>query len=106
MKSLLILSLMGVLCAGVFASSGNKRQVDNRVPVRLQIRHANPWTVKAMLEGRSPNQPEISTLAGIGLGQTGQSGQNNQNVGSSALLKDGFLVVNPTDNSLWWYPKK
>jgi len=24
---------------------------------------------------------------------------------ASNLLMDGILFVNPTDNSLWWYPK-
>jgi len=94
------------ICAIALPSTATKKQVDNRTPVRLAIRHADPWAVKAMLEGQSITQPELSTILGGQRGGPSGSGQNNRQGGTSPLLKDGYLVVNPTDNSLWWYPKK
>jgi len=92
--------LIALTCSpAVFASGGAGKQTDNRVPVKLPIRHADPWAVKALIEGSSISQPELSTILGFNGGATNRGG-------NSLLLKDGFLVVNPTDNSLWWYPKK
>lgn len=67
-------------------------------PIRLKIRSADPWFVKAMLEGIAVDRPELSTVPGFGgLGNaTGQAVRG--------LLSGGKLIVNPTDNSLWWYP--
>lgn len=97
---------LGAVCFTVsFASGGAGRQSDNRVPVKLSIRHADPWAVKAMIEGGAITQPELSTILALRGGSAGRSGGSTQN-NNSPLLKDGFLVVNPTDNSLWWYPKK
>jgi len=80
-----------------------KKQTNVTGPVKLAIRHADPWMVKAMIEGGQVTQPELSTLWGV----TGnQPGAQSGNQGGSPLLESGFLVVNPTDNSLWWYPKK
>lgn len=93
------------MCFSAALASGGKRQTDSRVPVKLPIRHADPWAVKAMIEGSSITQPELSTIMGV-LGGTATTGANNRQGGNSPLLQDGFLVVNPTDNSLWWYPKK
>ena len=94
-----ILGFVGLAVS--FASGADKKQVDNRVPVRLQIRHADPWMVKALIEGASISQPELSTIWGVRGGGTNRGANNAQ---GSSLLKDGYLVVNPTDNSLWWYP--
>jgi len=98
---------MGLLALafGCAMAAGEKKQLDNRVPVKLQIHHADPWAVKAMLEGSNLTQPEISTLWGVRGGPKSGGGTGQQG-GGSPLLQDGFLVVNPTDNSLWWYPKK
>jgi hypothetical protein len=67
-------------------------------PIRIPIRHADPWMVKAMLEGMPVVQPEYSTLPGF----AGMGGGATQ--GLSSLLSGGKLVVNPTDNSLWFFP--
>ena len=101
-----LLICAGLLIGGtsmVLAAGGIKRQTDNRVPVRLQIRHADPWAVKALIEGSGGLQPELSTIWGV---RGGANPGANAQGGNSPLLKDGYLVVNPTDNSLWWYPKK
>ena len=34
-------------------------------PVRVPIRSADPWFIKAMLEGRAVTQPELSTLQAV-----------------------------------------
>lgn len=73
---------------------------DPKAPFRIQIRHADPWAVKAMLEGLQITTPEISTLTGFrGVGAAAGSA-------ATKLLKSGYLVVNPTDNSLWLFPSK
>ena len=65
---------------------------------RIKIRHADPWAVKAMLEGQSIQSPELSTILGfMGLPQN-----TSQTVNS--LVEGGKLIVNPTDNSLWFIP--
>jgi len=104
MKKLALL-VMGLTLASAFANGGAKQQPDSRGPVKLPIHHADPWAVKAMLEGSSISQPELSTIRAL-RGGGAASGGNNAQGASSAYLQDGFLVVNPTDNSLWWYPKK
>jgi len=86
-----------------FATGTKGKQVENPAPVRFRIRHADPWHVKAMLEGLGGTSPEVSTIQAL-LGGGKQGNQNQQP--NSPLLKDGYLVVNPTDNSLWWYPKR
>ncbi|HSI71895.1 MAG TPA: hypothetical protein VK934_01860 [Fimbriimonas sp.] len=44
-------------------------------PVRVPIRSADPWAVKAMLEGTPISQPEISTIMGVrGFGGGGGGG--------------------------------
>ncbi len=61
-----------VLCAScVFASGSKKKQDDVRVPFRLAIRHADPWMVKAMLEGQGPDSPELSTVLKASKGAAG-----------------------------------
>ncbi len=66
---------------------------------RIPVRHADPWMIKAMMEGRPIAAPELSASIGIG----GMVGQMISAVGS--LIQNGVLIVNPTDNSLWWLPK-
>ncbi len=73
---------------------------DVPAPRRIPIRHADPWMVKALLEGMAVRSPEMSTMPGFqGLGQNAANA-----VGS--LVKGGRLVVNPTDNSLWFFPDR
>lgn len=71
---------------------------DPKAPFKIQIRHADPWAVKAMLEGMPITSPEISTLPGFKGVAAGAS------AGLTKFLKSGHLVVNPTDNSLWLFP--
>ena len=66
-------------------------------PIRIAVQHADPWMIVAMLEGRPVVSPEISTLFGA-LGMPPQVAQ-----GLNSLFK-GKFVVNPTDNSIWFFP--
>ena len=66
-------------------------------PVRIPIRHADPWAIKAMLEGRPIVSPELSTVLLLG-------GQAPAGTAVNALFRNGRFVVNPADNSLWFIP--
>lgn len=80
-----------------FGIAGSTLAQDIR-PYRVPVHHADPWFIKAMLEGIETQQPEMSTVPGFrGLGQAAV-------VGAAKLLKGGTLRVNPTDNSLWFIP--
>jgi hypothetical protein len=65
-------------------------------PIRIPVRHADPWLIKALLEGQFVTMPEISTL---------MMGPEVGNAVSS-LLQGWRIVVNPTDNSLWLFPDR
>ena len=71
-----------------------------RGPFRFRVLHADPWTIKAMIEGTATRSPETSTLPGFG-GPIAKAA----NAAVNRVLRDGYLVVNPTDNSLWYVPK-
>ena len=71
-------------------------------PIRIPVRHADPWAIKAMMEGQPIVSPELSQLLLLG----GQTGAAAAVTAGANLLMDGILFVNPTDNSLWWYPAK
>ncbi len=68
----------------------------------MSVLHADPWAIKAMMEGQPIVSPEISTLL-LRMGQPGAAGAV---AAASNLLMGGTLFVNPTDNSLWWLPGK
>jgi hypothetical protein len=94
MKTALTLVLTLAIAGVGFAQTPNH----SKAPIRLKIRHADPWFVKAMLEGIAVSAPEMSSRPGFqGLG-------NAATQGLGKLLKNGRLIVNPTDNSLWFFP--
>lgn len=111
MKALALLSaLAGVACAQAqfeFTTEGR--------PVQIRVRHADPWAVKAMLEGESLMSPEISTiLLVLGVGGNRSAQQGGQGApglgapqgGSGGFITGGKLIVNPADNSLWFIPDR
>ena len=100
-RVLLLLAVVGV-GSGAWGTVGKGSQMTERIPHRFQISHADPWVVKAMIEGSAIYSPELGTIAHL-LGGTGAPSPLMGTANS--LLQDGFLVVNPNDNSLWWYPK-
>jgi hypothetical protein len=71
-------------------------------PVRIPIRHADPWMVKMLFEGTAVTQPEYSTVLAVGGGNAPTPRQNRE----KGLLSSGHLIVNPTDNSLWYIPDR
>jgi len=96
--------LAGILLAlGAFAQSASAQTISlspTRTAAKIAIHHADPWMVKAMLEGMQVNSPEIGSIAGLG-GVMARAAST-----AAAYFQDGYLVVNPTDNSLWYFPKK
>lgn len=74
-------------------------------PFQIRIRHADPWAVKAMLEGQSLQFPEISTILALS-GAPAGSGQALGQATGNAFFTGGKLIVNPGDNSLWFIPDK
>ena len=68
---------------------------------RIPVRHADPYAIKAMMEGRPLTSPEISTIAAL----TGQTGMGAA-VTAANLAQGGTFFVDPTDNSLCWVPGK
>jgi hypothetical protein len=70
-------------------------------PIRLKIRHADPWFVKAMLEGTPVMSPELSLVA-LASGNTAAIGM----AAAQNRIQNGFLIVDPADNSLWFVPNR
>ena len=101
MKSLALLVTLGSLAV---VAQGQIIPENASGPVRIPIRHADPWFVKAMLEGMEVKSPEISTIMLVmGMGQGAAQAASNA---TNSLFKGGKLVVNPGDNSLWFFPDK
>jgi len=69
--------------------------------VRIYVKHADPWAMKALIEGTSISQPELSTI----LGFAGVPDKESSMI-ESIFGKQGRLVVNPTDNSILFIPNK
>lgn len=91
---------IALLVALSFAAVPAMAASDVPTPIRIPVRRADPWMIKALLEGFAVNAPEMSTLPGFqGLGQNAASA-------AGTFLKGGRLVVNPTDNSLWFFPDR
>jgi len=64
--------------------------------IKIRVNHADPWFIVAMLEGWNVTSPELSTLFGaLGAPQAGTA--------LNRLFK-GKFVVNPTDNSILFFP--
>ncbi len=89
------LSLVALLSASAFAQTSPR-------PIRIPVRHADPWAIKALMEGRPLVSPEVSTILLL----SGQPAMAGAVAAASNLLMGGTLFVNPTDNSLWWIPGK
>jgi hypothetical protein len=94
MKRLLWIALI------FFAAFGSAAVQEDRKPIRIQIRHADPWYVKGMLEGQPLMSPEISTLLTTMGVPTGAVHMIDK------MFEDGIFMVAPADNSLWWIPNR
>jgi hypothetical protein len=64
--------------------------------IKIRVNHADPWFIVAMLEGWNVTSPELSTVFGaLGAPQAGTA--------LNKLFK-GKFIVNPTDNSILFFP--
>jgi hypothetical protein len=70
------------------------------LPVRMQVRHADPYAIVALLQGSSIPFPEISTLAVFGF-QAPQASRQGQ-----GFVPEGNFVVDPATNAIWYLPKR
>jgi hypothetical protein len=90
MKKFALTSLLAAFAVACFAQQTPR-------PIKFIIRKADPYMVKAMLEGQPVVSPEMSTLFGAsGFPAAGQALNN--------FFAKGKWVVNPADNSLWFFP--
>ena len=92
------------IAGGAFAQSEGNFQFGSKA-FRIPVLRADPWVIKAQLEGNHILAPEMSTIIGFsGLGGAAGAAAGAASA-ANTLIKNGTLVVNPTDNSLWWFPK-
>jgi hypothetical protein len=98
MKALAIVAIAAV--AGIAAA---QQPLPRLQAFRFVVRHADPFAIKAMLEGQQIMTPEISTLLLLG-GVPPAAAQAAQ--GANALFTGGRIIVHPGDNSLWFIPDR
>lgn len=101
MKSISALIVLALSAGTLLAAQvPGAPQIPNqpRRAIRIPVRHADPWFLKAILEGQPLVSPELSTIMGLFGAPPQAAGQVN------GLLRNGTLLVNPNDNSLWFYP--
>lgn len=96
-----LFALIGVFLALLGHSQAQGRPVGDRGVVRVYVQHADPYAIKSLLEGLSFSKPELSTI----LGFAGVPDQESELI-ASIFGGQGTLVVNPTDNSILFFPKK
>jgi hypothetical protein len=95
MKRLICLA---ALATAAFA--GAQTPIGDHGVMRMVVKHGDPWMVKALIEGIQISQPELSTI----LGFAGIPDQESDLL-ASLFGRQGTLVVNPTDNSIIFFPK-
>ncbi len=82
--------------AATLTSFGVAQDVIGGKVMRFRVKHADPWFIVAMLENWGVQSPELSTVFGaLGAPQAGQA--------LNRLFK-GKFIVNPTDNSILFFP--
>jgi hypothetical protein len=96
-----LLACLGLLVACASCSLAQTRPVGDNGVMRIYVMHADPWAVKALIEGTPISQPELSTI----LGFAGIPSKESSFI-ESIFGGQGTLVVNPTDNSILFFPKK
>lgn len=101
MKPLLTL-VVAALCVTSILAAQNPGQTQlprlERRAFRIPVRSADPWFLKGILEGQPLVSPELGTIMGLFGAPQQAAGQVN------GLFQNGKILVNPTDNSLWFYP--
>ncbi len=86
---------------GFFAALAGSSFAQGQPFIKVRVYHADPWAVKALLEGVAFNQPELSTI----LGFAGVPDKESSLI-ESIFGGKGRLVVNSTDNSILFIPDR
>jgi hypothetical protein len=94
-----LLATIGLLLGLSFAAFAQRNPESGFV--RISVFHADPWAIKALIEGTPISQPELSAI----LGFAGVPDKDSELI-ESIFGGKGRLVVNPTDNSLLFFPAK
>jgi len=64
--------------------------------VKIQVRHADPCLIVALIQGMQVQSPELSTILNFaGIPTT---------IPDDAFVPKGRMIVDPTDNSIWYLP--
>lgn len=92
MKLFAALAALAILAIPAFGQEMPKKEPTY---MRIRVMSADPWFVKAMLEGVKVTTPELSTLMGF----AGVPDQESALI-SGLLGAKGHIIVDPTDNSL------
>lgn len=98
MKLIATLATAACLATGVFAQG---RPLGDSGVIRIRVLHGDPWAIKALIEGTQITKPELSTI----LGFAGIPDKDSALI-ESIFGSKGRLIVNPTDNSLLFFPDK
>jgi hypothetical protein len=107
--------LIAAAATGAVAQDLPQTAAEATKPIRIRIRHADPWAVKTLLEGGELRFPELSTILNLGGapggGMQGGGAGGGQRPGGqggtgNAWFVGGKLIVNPTDNSIWFIPDR
>jgi hypothetical protein len=98
MRLFTLLGVFAVLATNAFCQA---RPIGDGGVLRFQVYHGDPYLIKALLQGTQVMQPELSTLlnfAGIP--------DKDSDLITSLFGGAGRIVINPTDNSLLFFPTK
>ena len=98
MKLVATVGLFAVLATSAFCQA---RPIGDGGVFRFQVLHGDPYLIKALLQGTQVMQPELSTL----LNFAGVPDKDSDLI-TSLFGGPGRIVINPTDNSILFFPKK
>jgi hypothetical protein len=98
-----LFAAIALLAGLTLCAFGQGRPIGDAGVVRIQIFHADPYLVKALLQGSGTytSAPEMSTIMGF----AGVADKDSELI-ESIFGGKGRFVVNPTDNSLLFFPEK
>lgn len=93
---------IGISIGGLIASSTIAQEITHGLrPVRIVVRHGDPWVIVSLLKGQSPPFSELSTLAWFLGGLPLEFGPSAGGIGP-----EGTYIVNPADNCIYFLPRR
>ena len=102
MKAFALLGIiLGFFTKGIGQEAPQGRPLGDLGVMRIKVRSADPYFIKAMLEGTAINQPELSTI----LGFAGIPDKESSLI-AGIFGGQGRFIVDATDNSLIFIPKR